>query len=253
MHISLTGNLGSGKSTITKIMSEQYGYEVFSTGKILRQLAEERGISVLEMNHLAETDHSFDHVIDDTTRRISLEHTDDIFFDSRLAWNFAVNTFKVFLTVDINEAARRVLGDNRGAVETYTSAEDAREQLLARAHAEDFRYKDIYGLDYFKIANYDLMLDSTKASPETLSKIILSEKAKYEEAVSKGIAPAHRVLLSPARLLGSTDFADDNALIYESGAKVSMTIEGFDIVSGKDEIEKAFLGKYQFISVQNAD
>ena len=118
MHITLTGNLGSGKSTISRLMSEQYGYEIYSTGKIMRQLAAERGLTVLEMNHLMETDHSFDNIIDDTVRKISEETSEDLFFDSRLAWHFAVNSFKVFLAVDINEAARRVFNDSRGDVET---------------------------------------------------------------------------------------------------------------------------------------
>jgi cytidylate kinase len=44
MHITLTGNLGSGKSTIAKIMAEKYGYEIYSTGKIQRELAEAKFI-----------------------------------------------------------------------------------------------------------------------------------------------------------------------------------------------------------------
>ena len=64
MHITLTGNLGSGKSTIAKIMSEKYGFEIYSTGSIIRELAKERGLSVLEMNKLMQQDNSFDHIID---------------------------------------------------------------------------------------------------------------------------------------------------------------------------------------------
>lgn len=52
MHITLTGNLGSGKSTISKIMSSKYGFEIYSTGTTIRELAAERGLTVLEMNEL---------------------------------------------------------------------------------------------------------------------------------------------------------------------------------------------------------
>ena len=34
MHITITGNLGSGKSTISKIIQEKYGFEIYSTGTI---------------------------------------------------------------------------------------------------------------------------------------------------------------------------------------------------------------------------
>lgn len=38
MNITITGNLGSGKSSIGKILKEK-GYEIVSTGNIFRQLA----------------------------------------------------------------------------------------------------------------------------------------------------------------------------------------------------------------------
>ena len=50
MHITLTGNLGSGKSTICRYLEGKYGYEIYSTGKVQRKLAEDLGITVLEMN-----------------------------------------------------------------------------------------------------------------------------------------------------------------------------------------------------------
>ncbi|MBQ3980320.1 MAG: dephospho-CoA kinase, partial [Lachnospiraceae bacterium] len=89
MHITLTGNLGSGKSTICKLLEQQYGYEIFSTGKVIRQIADDLDISVLEMNELMSRDHKYDHMIDDKTAQISRENPDkNILFDSRLAWNF---------------------------------------------------------------------------------------------------------------------------------------------------------------------
>ena len=57
MHITLTGNLGSGKSTLSKILEAEYGYEIFSTGKVIREIAKEHGLSVLEMNNLMGQDH----------------------------------------------------------------------------------------------------------------------------------------------------------------------------------------------------
>ena len=39
MHITITGNLGSGKSTIAKYIRDEYGFEIYSTGTIQRKLA----------------------------------------------------------------------------------------------------------------------------------------------------------------------------------------------------------------------
>ena len=49
MNITITGNLGSGKSSVAKILKEK-GYEYSSTGNIFRQLAMEKGMSVEAFN-----------------------------------------------------------------------------------------------------------------------------------------------------------------------------------------------------------
>lgn len=254
MHITLTGNLGSGKSTISKIMADKYGYEIYSTGKVIREFADERGLSVLEMNQLMGQDNSFDHLIDERTKQKSIECKEDLFFDSRLAWHFAVNTFKVFLTVDIDEAARRVFNDDRGATETYRSLEDAKTQLIERAHTEDERYKEIYDIDYFKLGNYNLVLDSTFTRPELLADVIISEKKDYEAAVERGETPATRILLAPGRLAGQNrGNTRDNEEIFDAKSTVRMNVENIEVVSGMDEIRQAADSGYEFVSVRNAD
>ncbi len=206
MHITLTGNLGSGKSTLSKILENEYRYEIFSTGKVIRQIASEHGVSVLEMNKLMEKDHKYDHEIDNTTARISRENPDkNILFDSRLAWNFVEKSFKVFLTVSLDVAAKRVSTDlTRGKVENYESLEKAKEQLKERAETEDKRYKDIYGIEYFNMSNYNLILDSTNCAPEILAKILKEEADAYEKAEQEGKGNYTRMILSPNR--PETDF-----------------------------------------------
>ncbi len=258
MHITLTGNLGSGKSTISKIFSD-HGYEIYSTGKIQRTLAAERGLTVLEMNKLMETDHSFDNIIDETTTRLSKEHTEDLFFDSRLAWHFAVNSFKIFLSVDINEAARRVFNDDkRGDVEKYKSVDEAKANLIARAEAEDSRYKELYDINYFDMSNYNLVLDSTYASPEILASIIAKEKASFEKKVASGIAPESipsRILISPARLLEARhekNRTDDDDIFDTDDVIVKRECSSLSLVRGSDTVWKALNTGYEFITVKEA-
>ena len=82
MHITITGNLGSGKSTICKILNKKYDFEIYSTGKVQRQLAQEMGMTTLELNQLMRKETKYDHMIDDATARISRENQDkDIVFD----------------------------------------------------------------------------------------------------------------------------------------------------------------------------
>ena len=246
MHITLTGNLGSGKSTIAKIMSEKYGFEIYSTGSIIRELAKERHLSVLEMNKLMQQDNSFDHIIDERTTRTSVESEKELFFDSRLAWYFAKNAFKVFLSVSIDEAARRVFNDNkRGNVESYASLKETKANLIERAHTEDVRYKEIYDIDYFNLNNYDLVLDSTYTKPELLAEVIINEKKRFEQEGGS------RFLLSPARLLGDkTANTRDNDEIAETDAVIRKGSEDLEIVSGRAAIEKAAREGYEFVSVK---
>ena len=211
MHITLTGNLGSGKSTLSKILEKEYGFEVFSTGKIIREIAKEQGISVLEMNKLMKEDSKYDHMIDDTSARISREQKDkDILFDSRLAWNFVEESFKVFLSVSLDVATKRVMGDgSRGDVETYASLEECRNSLLERAAEEDKRYKDIYGIEYFNYANYNLVLDSSDCEPEVLAKLLVEEAKKFAEKKAEGQPEGTKLILDKNR--SEEDFAVERA------------------------------------------
>ncbi len=180
MHITITGNLGSGKSTICKYLQDKYGFEVYSTGKVQRELAREMGLSTLDMNVLMKSDDKYDRMIDGAVAKISqCRPNDNIIFDSRLAWNFVPKSFKVFLNVEPHIAAERVLNAGRGAEEVYASFEDAVKKLSERAATECERYRDIYNVDYMNLSNYDLVLDSSNESPEILAEKIYSAAIQF--------------------------------------------------------------------------
>lgn len=180
MLISITGKLGSGKSTICGILKETYGFEIFSTGTINREFARNLGITTLELNERLKADPSLDKEIDGTVTRLSIEKKDEkLIFDSRMAWYFAKNTFKIFLTIDPMEAANRVIKNQRGAEERYESVEDACEGLIKRGNVERERFIQIYGVDYFDHNNFDLIVDTTERTPEEIVAIIIENYEKY--------------------------------------------------------------------------
>lgn len=182
MLISITGKLGSGKSTICGILSERYGFEIFSTGSINREVARKLGITTLELNERLKIDHSLDDEIDSTVTRLSIEKKDEkLIFDSRMAWHFAKDTFKIFLTIDPMEAARRVMLNQRGSEERYESVEDACEGLIKRGNVERERFIQIYGVDYFDNNNYNLIVDTTSRTPEEIVSIIMKNFELYCE------------------------------------------------------------------------
>jgi guanosine-3',5'-bis(diphosphate) 3'-pyrophosphohydrolase len=52
-HIAITGDLGSGKSSVAKIICQKAGYDYFSTGSLQRKLAAEKGMDEM-MTHIRE-------------------------------------------------------------------------------------------------------------------------------------------------------------------------------------------------------
>lgn len=186
MHITITGNLGSGKSTIARILSEKYNFEVYSTGKVQRELAKQMNLSTLELNQLMMSDRKYDNMIDNETARISRDNRDkNIIFDSRLAWHFVEHSFKVFVSVDLDVAADRIMKDQRGSVEKYSSIDEAKTLLAERAKTEMIRYKDIYNLNYMNFSNYNLVIDGTYCDPDTIADIIIQEAKEYEAKQSE--------------------------------------------------------------------
>ncbi len=185
MNITITGNLGSGKSSIGKVLKEK-GYEIVSTGNIFRQLAMEKGLSVEEFNQQVNEatrrgDRSVDQMIDDTTARIGRER-DNIMFDSRLAWNFVPDSFKVFVITDIDEASRRVFNDSvRANSESYESQEACKKALVNRQELESVRFKEIYEIDYYDMSNYNLVIESTSAAPADIAEEILAKLEEYKK------------------------------------------------------------------------
>ena len=182
MHITITGQLGSGKSTICNLIKDKYGYEIFSTGAIQREVAREKGITTLELNKLMEVDHSLDDIIDTTTTRLSVERKDDkLIFDSRMAWHFAKDTFKIFLKVDPRVAAERVMANQRGAEETYASVEEACAKLVERSRVEQKRFVELYGVDYYDVNNYNLVVDSSHLTPEQIVQALWDAFVAYQQ------------------------------------------------------------------------
>ncbi len=249
MQIAFSGKLGSGKSTVCAILKEKYGYEIYSTGTIQRKVAADMGITTLELNKRMSEDPSLDHIIDDAVVKLSRERAGDkLIYDSRMAWHFAENTFKVYMYVDPTVAAKRVTAADRGNVEKYESVEEAREMLIARSLEENKRFKDIYGVDNFDYNNYDLIIDSTSATPEQIAETIVSEAEKYEN----GEYNETNMMLSPYVLFPTKPFGTDDGEQIEIALKdgLHFVIRGHAILSalqcGKASFARAKLCNDEF-------
>src|SRR5690242_4378520 len=91
--ISITGTIGSDKSTVGRAIAGMLGWEYVSTGSVQREIAQTRHLSTLELNRIAEDDTNIDSRIDRVFAE--LKGKDDIVVDSRMAWYFLPTSFKV--------------------------------------------------------------------------------------------------------------------------------------------------------------
>lgn len=171
MNITITGNLGAGKTTVRDEL-KKLGYDTLSGGDIFRRVAEQRGVSVVELNEMVKGDPAIDDEIDGMTAKLGKE-VDNTVFDFRLGWHFVPDSFKVFLLIDPNVAAERVFGGAARSAESYGSVEDTRAALKKRAQIESERFADLYGIDYYNVGNYDLIIESSYAAPEQITQEIV--------------------------------------------------------------------------------
>lgn len=261
MHITITGNLGSGKSTICRLLSDKYQFEIYSTGKVQRELASQMNMTTLELNQLMLSDHKYDTMIDDATTNISREKKDtDIIFDSRLAWHFVEHSFKVFVSVSLAVAAERVMNDSRGAVENYSSIEEAKKLLAERAATEKVRYKEIYNLNYMDFSNYDLVIDSTYCTPDKIAEIILSEAKNF---YNKNIWET-MMLVSPKRLVKAEQITKDDKdrlketieeykklpYMLQTEIKVEKQEDEYHVIEGLDQVIAAHLAEVPYVPIK---
>lgn len=164
--ITIAGKLGSGKSSAAKAVAKKLGFQHFSSGDFARALAAERGVTITELMKTAEADPSIDHLIDERLREFIATH-ENFVIDSRLAYHWAPESFKVYLEIDPEVAADRMFADlasneDRKKSEDYQDKNEMYQKMLDRFNGDQKRYYDLYGVDHSNHSSFDLVIDSGK-------------------------------------------------------------------------------------------
>ena len=177
--ISLAGDLGSGKSTVGKILAERENLQFYSTGTIQRNIAAQYGMTTYELNKYMETHPEIDDEIDNGLR--NLEKTDNnVIIDSRMAWHFVPSSFSVYMTTDILVSAKRIMDAKRDS-EPFSSIEEAVNSLKARRASESKRYLELYGVDIKDMNNYKFVIDTSIRTPDEVANEILHHYRLWKE------------------------------------------------------------------------
>jgi cytidylate kinase len=170
--ITITGDLGSGKSVVSKFLNAQLGFEIYSTGKVQRAIAERYGMTTLELNRYAETHPEIDEEIDGVFVELN-KRPEGLIVDSRMAWFFMPDSFKVYLSVPPRVSAERIMGDTSRNKEKYPDLETAIRDITARKASENRRFLEIYEADCANMDNFDLVVDTSTILPEEVGQRIL--------------------------------------------------------------------------------
>jgi len=172
MIITIAGLAGSGKSTLAKNLSKALKTRRYSAGDFLRQIAKERGMTLLQLHEVMEKDSSIDREIDLRTAGLARKKRDFI-IDGRVAWHFIPESVKVFVRISLRTAAERVFADMREGEKENSSVAQTMRNMRKRNEMNRNRYKKLYGVDYLDGKNYDIIVDTTKMGiGETTRKVI---------------------------------------------------------------------------------
>ena len=172
MRITISGKAGSGKSTIAKLLSDKLNLKHYSIGDLMRAMAIERGMTLLELNRMAEKDKSIDFELDNKLRELG-KTKDNFVIDGRLTAFFIPDAHvRVFLSANDILRAQRILNDKRQQ-EKSKSLKESINNIKNREESEKKRYKKYYGVDYLDKKFYNFIIDTTKLSPnQVVDKLI---------------------------------------------------------------------------------
>jgi predicted cytidylate kinase len=218
--VVLNGDLGSGKTTVSVLLAQRLGVRRVSIGDLYRRMAAEHGMTALQFNLHSELDDKVDHYIDQLQHDIAASG-ERLVVDSRLAWHFFTDALKVHLLTEPTVAARRVLGRPGDPVENYRSAEEARDHLAERSESERKRFLSRYGADKADLRNYDLVCDTTSATPEEVVARILGVLETYD-----GRAAAPLCFLDPCRVGRIPATVEDGEIVVRYLAPSFVVLRG---------------------------
>lgn len=181
--ITISGKPGSGKSSTADKVAEMLSYTRHSSGDIVRQVLAQKGMTLAQYNTQATKEHGLDESVDDMLR--ALRERSDIVVDSRLGFYWIPESFKVYLDLDMEVATVRIYKDavsnqsRSNAGEGTASLAEVSQQVRERMEAERFRFRTLYHVDPYSLEHFDLVIDTSRHSPQTVALTVFDTYRKW--------------------------------------------------------------------------
>jgi cytidylate kinase len=172
MIVVFSGLHGTGKSTIAKRVAETVGFQYYSTGKVFRELAQEKGMTLEQFSKHAEGKPEIDQTLDKKIKKIAATKGKYIFDGQMPAYMLKdLSNFNILLRCDDNVRIERMrIRDGR-------DFETQKRETISRETSERQRFIDLYGIDIVDpqqiLTTYHFILDTTHLGMEEVFQICL--------------------------------------------------------------------------------
>ncbi len=163
MILTVGGLPGSGTTTLSRKVSEQFSLTHVYAGKIFREMAQEKGVSLEEFSTKAEADETIDVEVDQRQIELAGENT---VVEGRMTAHLVDADLKIWLAAPLDVRAQRV-----SARETI-SYEESLEKITKREKSEKKRYKKYYTIDIDDLSVYDLVINTRLWDAEGVFQIV---------------------------------------------------------------------------------
>lgn len=171
--ITITGEIGSGVTTVTHKLADALEYRRFSAGGLFRNLASQYGMSIDQLNDYAKKHPIIDREIDALIQRLG--EGSELVLDARLGFYWIHASFRVYLTVDSDIAAKRIYDDIHQCGRTEESPASIVETITSiqkQAESTQGRYFRDYGIDISNTKPFDLIVDTNGKTPREVVNLI---------------------------------------------------------------------------------
>ena len=169
--ITISGDPGSGKTTIAKFLAKKLKAKRVYVGEIRRKLARLKNMTLGELNQYAETHSETDIDIDKQTAKQArqLAKKSPVIVEGRTQFHFIPESLKLYIKVKPAQGAKRIWkqyqhekATDRKKEGDYKSLNDVIKSIQNRIKSDIKRYKKYYNIDHTKPSHYDYILDTTK-------------------------------------------------------------------------------------------
>ncbi len=169
--VAVAGAPGTGTTTLCRLLSMRLGVPHVYAGRLFRDLAKERGMTLAELGAFAEEHEEVDRELDQ--RMIDRAREGRVVIEGRMAaWHVreaGADGLKVLL-----EAPEQVRADRVALREGATDVAAVLHENREREASEAKRYREYYGFDPNDPRHYDLVVDTSDKAPEAILAVVLA-------------------------------------------------------------------------------